>query len=122
MKVTLPWPPRTLSPNSRTHWATMAKAKAMYRHTCWALAKQSLEPISPEARPLILLTFRPPSRRRHDLDNALASIKSGLDGVASALGCDDSRWRLQLEMSDQITGEVVVEVTQYIADLPWGKA
>jgi crossover junction endodeoxyribonuclease RusA len=114
MKVTLPWPPKILRPNgTRAHWGDIARAKASYKEICWALAKQSLRPISPEARPLIKLTFLPPTKRKHDLDNALASIKSGLDGVALALGCDDSRWRLQLEMADRIGGMVILEVTQW---------
>ncbi len=35
------------------------------------------------------ITFHPPDERRRDLDNCLASIKLGLDGIAEALGIDD---------------------------------
>lgn len=40
------------------------------------------------------LVFRPPpDHRERDRDNLLASMKAGLDGVASALQIDDSRFR-----------------------------
>lgn len=115
MNVTLPWPPSALSPNARVHWASLAKTKAAYRQACWALAHQAKglqqwAPIDPAARPLVKLTFVPPNRRARDLDNCLAAMKSGLDGLAQALGCDDSRWRLQIEMAEEIGGMVKVEV------------
>ena len=54
-------------------------------------------PPKEEARPCIdrgcnlplEITFHPPSKRRGDLDNQLASIKAGIDGLAAALYMDD---------------------------------
>jgi crossover junction endodeoxyribonuclease RusA len=55
----------------------------------------------------VSLDFRPPDRRRRDLDNLLASMKAGLDGLADALGVDDSRWRLAIEMGEPAAGGCV---------------
>jgi crossover junction endodeoxyribonuclease RusA len=41
------------------------------------------------------------------LDNLLASMKAGLDGLADALGVDDSRWRLLIEMGEPVKGGCV---------------
>ena len=113
MKVVLPWPPKDLNPNARNHWARGAKAKKAYRHACWALAlKAGLSKAVPaDAKPLVSLTFVPPDRHARDRDNMLASMKSGLDGLADAIGCDDSRWRLAIEVAEEVGGMVRVEIT-----------
>ena len=57
----------------------------------------------------VALIFVPPDRRARDLDNLLASMKSGLDGLADAIGVDDSRWRLRMEVAeDTIKGGLVL--------------
>lgn len=58
------------------------------------------------------LTFTPPTRRRFDLDNLLARMKAGLDGLADVLGVDDSRWTLEISKADQVGGYVQVEITE----------
>ena len=52
----------------------------------------------------------PPNRRAHDLDNCLARMKSGLDGLSDVLGVDDKHWSLTISKSDEIGGMVRVEV------------
>jgi crossover junction endodeoxyribonuclease RusA len=97
MTLTLPWPPTALSPNARTHWAKLAKAKKQYRSACaWTAASQGAHPIDAE-RLHLTLEFVPPTRRAFDLDNALARIKSGLDGLADVLMVDDSKWSLTIK-------------------------
>lgn len=108
--VTLPWPPKLLHPNARVHWAPLAKAKGRYRFACATLAKQAGINLPADARPLVSITFYPPDRRRRDADGMLSAIKSGLDGLADTMGCDDSRWRLQLAVAPEIGGMVKVEV------------
>ncbi|MBO9680940.1 MAG: hypothetical protein J7556_22160 [Acidovorax sp.] len=56
------------------------------------------------------LVFYPPSRRAFDLDNALARMKSGLDGLADVLGVDDRHWELTIKRAEEIGGMVKVEV------------
>jgi crossover junction endodeoxyribonuclease RusA len=42
------------------------------------------------------------------MDNMLASMKSGLDGLADAMGVDDSRWKISMEVSDPKKGGCVL--------------
>jgi crossover junction endodeoxyribonuclease RusA len=110
VKIMLPWPPTGLSPNARNHWAKLAKLKKQYREACfWTAKEQMLGPI--EASSLHLtLTFYPPSRRAYDLDNALARIKSGLDGLADVLKVDDKHWTLTIKKGEGIGGFVQVHI------------
>lgn len=115
--VELPWPSSQLSPNARGHWTRLAQAKKAYRARCRAIAGVAAPILSEALQRLperldVAITFVPPDRRARDLDNLLASMKSGLDGLADALGVDDSRWRLQIEMAGETTpgGIVLVDV------------
>jgi crossover junction endodeoxyribonuclease RusA len=86
--VRLPWPPRQLSPNARCDRRAIAGIRKRYRETCgWEAKAAKLLPGTHVA-----IRFCPPDRIRRDVDNMLASIKSGLDGVADAIGQDDSEW------------------------------
>lgn len=93
----LPWPPAALSPNARGHWSKRSKAAKSYRLQCFLCAKKA-RLVAPAGRVLLLLEFLPPNNRRRDDDNLLAAFKAGRDGLADALGIDDSlfvsRWRL----------------------------
>jgi len=112
VSVVLPWPPTALSPNTRSHWSALARAKKAYRAACSAQAlAQGVRRIKAD-RLHLSLTFYPPTRRAYDLDNALASVKAGLDGLADVLGVDDSRWSLSIAKAETIGGYVRVEVTQ----------
>lgn len=114
LTITLPWPPSALSPNQRQHWSKLAKAKKMYRDACAWTAKAQGAVAMQEQHLRLALTFYPPSRRVYDLDNAMARMKSGLDGLADVLGVDDSRWSFgAIERADTIGGYVKVEV------IPW---
>ncbi|MEY2875253.1 MAG: hypothetical protein RLZZ373_2624 [Pseudomonadota bacterium] len=110
--LTLPWPDRRLSPNSRGHWRELAKAKQSYRSLCALTARsQGATPI-PAERLRVHMTFVAPDRRRRDLDNLIASMKSGLDGLADVLRVDDNRWALGAELGDGTVpgGQVLVTV------------
>ena len=111
MQIELPWPPKELSPNARIHWAALARAKKAYRHACAVSARsQGLGRINAEKLHLSL-TFFAPTRRAYDLDNALARMKAGLDGLADVLGVDDKHWSLSIQRGDAPAGCVRVEVT-----------
>lgn len=112
--VDLPWPPRELNPNARQHWASAARARKAYRARCRAIATEAggrvLAGVSGRLR--VHLAFFPPDKRPRDWDNLVASMKSGLDGVADATGVDDSRWTLSLELHGPVPGgQVLVTVT-----------
>lgn len=110
-KIVLPWPPRALSPNSRLHWAALAKAKKSYRRDCHLSAlEHGVVRMAAESLTLRITAY-PPDARRRDIDNVLASLKSGLDGLADAIGIDDSKWTLVLAPLGEVRkhGAVVVE-------------
>jgi crossover junction endodeoxyribonuclease RusA len=110
----LPWPSKDLSPNARHHWSTAAKAKKAYRTRCRQVGEASGLGLVPKASGSVLvhLEFFPPDKRRRDWDNLVASMKSGLDGLADAMGVDDSKWRLSFDVSDDPVehGRVLVTV------------
>lgn len=111
-EITLPWPPTGLSPNARLHWAELAKLKKAYREACaWQAKAQGLKAMKADSLHLTL-TFYPPTRRAYDLDNALARLKAGLDGLADVLGVDDSNWSLTISKGDGIGGMVKVQIYQ----------
>ena len=109
MKVLLPWPPRELWPNRKAHWRRKAEAAKMYRNLAhWSAVAAGAVPGC-----AVAITFQPPDRIARDLDNMLAAIKSGIDGIASAIGVDDSKWQISIRKGEPVKGgQVVVEVTQ----------
>lgn len=120
LNLTLPWPSAKLNPNARPHWAILAREKKKYRQAAWVLTQEAKgrEPrplVVPEAGPVMVsLAFYPPTNRHRDLDNLLASMKAGLDGMAEALGVNDSRFSFALSLQGKdISGKgaVAVEVT-----------
>lgn len=89
MTMEFPWPPRALSPNSRKRHIHATSERKGYKDAWWALTKKAHPwPISE----VLEITFCPPDGRKRDTDNMLASIKSGLDGMALALGVNDSQF------------------------------
>lgn len=111
MKFVLPWPPSALSPNTRTHHMALHRAKKQYRTECaWQARSQGATALS-VPRLHVAFTFYPPSKRRMDLDNCIARMKSGIDGLADVLGVDDSAWEMSFKFADSVGGMVCVEVT-----------
>jgi crossover junction endodeoxyribonuclease RusA len=110
LTLTLPWPPKALSPNARLHYMATARAKASYRKTCaWTAREQGARRVTAD-RLHVSLTFYPPTRHPFDLDNARARMKAGLDGLADVLGVDDSRWSISIARAGEIGGFVKVDV------------
>ena len=119
MKITLPWPSAKLNPNRSKgmHWASTSALRKVARSDAFALAFKAMsirEFVRPPATGAVALsiTFVQPDRRARDRDNLLAALKPSLDGVADALGINDSQF-------DPITirreygakpGSVIVEV------------
>ncbi|NYT25373.1 hypothetical protein H0A73_17370 [Alcaligenaceae bacterium] len=95
--VTLPWPDPALFPNRKggQHWATFQAAKARARMDGFMSTKQAVGMSCPafEGRTPISIVFHAPDRRRRDWDGMAGSIKHHLDGIARALGVDDSIFR-----------------------------
>lgn len=118
--VVIGWPDSGLSPNARCHWARKAKLKAHYRAA--SAARTPAVRVQRGALRLEVL-FRPVPRRMADMDNMLASIKAGIDGVCDTLQLNDARFRV-VELScdpapkrDPEGGHVVLRISSLIADL-----
>lgn len=105
--IELAYPHRILSPNVRSHWAVVAVKRRKAKSDAFYAAKAS--GIAPGKR--LKLTFCPPDSRIRDIDNAFASLKSALDGIAAAWGVNDRAFTFSLEWGQPISGgRVLVEV------------
>lgn len=105
----IPWPDRSMHPNSRKDRRHTTAIRNRYKQTCWALCKEA----KPDASLTHLsITFRPPDNRRRDLDGMLSACKYGLDGIAEALGVDDYEWSLSIRRGDKDPDKMgFVEIT-----------
>jgi len=115
MRIVLPWPPKELSPNARPHH--MAKRRALNKARSWgfAAAKEARVSIAAGDVPVILtVTFCPKTRNKVDQDNAMASCKAYFDGIADALGVNDSLFRFREPvMAEPVKGgQVIVEIAE----------
>lgn len=111
IEIVLPWPNRKLSPNARVHWAAQAKQKQWERFTAKTLTLEVAKKLPSGDLPLEI-TFCAPRHGRWDRDNALASLKAALDGVAEGLGIDDSRFEpITLRRGNVVKGgQVIVRI------------
>lgn len=107
-RASLPWPPKSLSPNSRKDRRHSTADRKAYKKACWALAKEAKLKGTH-----LTLTFHPPCGRRRDLDNMLSHCKYAIDGIALAMGVDDSEFSYTIHKGEpdrpQGRVEVVVE-------------
>ena len=111
MLIKMDWPDKHLSPNARVHWAQLSRQKRAYRTHAYWLAREAGD-LAQTNSPHVALTFYPPDNRRRDLDNMIASVKAGLDGIADAIKVDDHKWRLSAEVGPVVAGgKVIVTVT-----------
>lgn len=121
VSVVLPWPPKALSPNGRLHWAKTARAKKAYREACYyeALSQGlSARSFSPAPKIALELAIYPPDQRLRDVDNIVASLKAGLDGVADALGLNDHRFVLTPRLMPQVGGFIRATLAEIPEELP----
>lgn len=118
--ITLPWPHHSLSPNGRTHWRVLAKAKARYRQQCADHVQTTvglpprIPTIPTDARVELVMVFYPPTSRGYDLDNLHARMKSGLDGLCDVLRINDRQFRpVTVDMGKKHLGGMVVTILQW---------
>lgn len=108
MRIVLPWPDKRLSPNARIHWRAKAPVKVKARADATLATYAALDCGVRDVRqrmagdePIpMTITFYPPDNRRRDRDNAQASLKHAMDGIADALGVDDYRFRPHYVFAD----------------------
>jgi crossover junction endodeoxyribonuclease RusA len=93
MMIELPWPSSELSQNARTHHAVKARAVKKARNDAFWLAKACNDGSVQCADSLkVTFEFCPPDYRKRDLDNCFGALKAARDGIADAIGVDDSKW------------------------------
>ena len=94
--VTLPFPDRRLNPNNSKgkHWAATVALRKAARVEAALLTRASGAGarFGPGQELALVVTFIQPDRRARDRDNLLAACKPMLDGVADALGVNDSQF------------------------------
>ena len=96
--LTLPLPPKELSPNARLHYQAKAKVTRRYRRDCgWnGLAELMNWEDNDAWRPTrvrLTETYRIAGKRKYDVRNLFAAFKAGEDGLVDAgiiPGDDDS--------------------------------
>lgn len=87
LTITLPLPPKELSPNARVHWRVKALKVKGYRQAAMEeamVAARDARMEAPFSWVRIKATFFHTQNRGRDADNALASLKSAFDGLADA--------------------------------------
>lgn len=104
VRINLPWPAKALSPNARVHWAVKAASVKKARSDAYVLTRSSMVEIPRWLGVHVTLDFCPPSRRRYDADNIIASLKASMDGIADALGIDDSKFIPTYRFGDPVKG------------------
>ena len=117
LPLTLPLPPKALSPNARGHWGAKARAVAGYRQRAYMVACVEV-PASKRPgweRAETRVVFYLPDRRRRDMDNLAASLKAAWDGIADAgiVQNDSGLYHHPPEMRvDKANPRVEIEVRQ----------
>lgn len=96
VEVVLPFPDQRLNPNRSKgkHWGSTVALRKAARVGAKVLALEAAGAVrfNPEAELALTVTFVQPDRRSRDRDNLLAACKPMLDGIADALGVNDSQF------------------------------
>ena len=115
LRIELDFPPAELFPNRSRgkHWTATHTAKTNYRQTCAWLTTHQMEDWVPTTENIKLsISFVMPDKRLRDTDNCLAAAKSGLDGMADALGINDRQFQpvVVYRSYGQKPGKMVVDL------------
>lgn len=114
-ELILPWPDRSLHPNSRAHWAVRAKAAKAARAQAFILAREAgwRDAKLPDGPIHCWIEGYAKDRRRRDADGLLSSLKPHLDGIADSLGINDHRFIPHPWIKDEVRkpAEVRIRIT-----------
>jgi hypothetical protein len=108
--IELPFPPASLSGHNKGHWRS--KSGIVDKHRTWArLATLAAHAVIPEKGDIrVVATFYPPDRRG-DRVNFPNRMKPYWDGIADALGVNDSRFLPAFYFAEPVkSARVVVEI------------
>lgn len=127
MLIVLPYPDAVLLPNARLHWAKLVDAKKTARaaahwetlHQLGFKAVRRLAALDKTVKLPMAVRFYPPDSRGRDDDNAIAAFKASRDGIASAIGIDDSRFVPSYEFGIvHAPGRVEIEIDEAVLQQP----
>jgi hypothetical protein len=115
--IELGWPAKALWPNAsyvgRSHWPK-TKAKEKARNEAWGATKAALGGAKFQhdgKRIAFVITAYPPTKRHADDDNVTSAVKPSRDGIAKALGVDDSYFDQRLQWGLPVKGgKIVIEI------------
>ena len=114
-EVILPWPVKELSPNARVHWAVKAAATKSARTNAGWATKAAGIPKLPSVPLKLTVTYNPPSRRKLDGDNLISRLKPVFDGIADAIGVDDSKFKIEPPIRAEPVKHGAVKITLEVA-------
>ena len=89
--IELPWPPASLSGHNTGHWRSKSAIVANYRRAA-KFATIYAKPTVPEAGDIVVTVEFFPPNNRGDRINFPNRMKPYFDGIADALGVNDSRF------------------------------
>lgn len=122
LTITLSWPDKALSPNSRVHHFKLRKAQTSANDEAFWLTRSAMgatwgptvTAISHDGKSDIILRqiAHPPDKRHRDRDNVDSALKGHRDGIARALGVNDRFLRpTGIEWGEPVAGgKIVIEV------------
>ena len=86
ISISLPLPPRELSPNARCHWAVKSRATKSAKEIAFYEAKKAGITAKTHSwdKAFLQPIFTFSVNRKRDLDNLLASMKAQIDGIVAA--------------------------------------
>lgn len=108
-EIILPWPHKNLSPNARVHWRPLAEAKKKAKEAAFYIARADLPKIEAETLK-VRYSFHPPQNRSYDTDNLVSRMKAAQDGIALAIGIDDSKFDLEKPVRGPVAPNGMVKV------------
>lgn len=93
--VRLPFPAAELFPNRAKgrHWGGLSAVRAKQKSDAFYATKAAGVFEDKGGNIPLSLLYMTPDKRKRDLDGLLAASKNLLDGMAQALGVDDSRFK-----------------------------
>jgi crossover junction endodeoxyribonuclease RusA len=106
--IALPWPTGPQWPNRRPHWSVLARHRKAAHKAAWALCMEAGAPKGPAH---LTVTLHPPRKPgRMNIDGCISANKAAVDGIAQALGVDDSELRISwpVAFSEPVKGGLVV--------------
>ena len=114
-------PDRTLSPNARQHWSKSYKSKKEFKEEVFWLCHEQGIPPQPIDPAHITITWVSKDKRKRDIDNLFASMKSAIDGLVEARVIEDDSanhvtYTLSYEQGEEADTIIQVDPSGEVSD------